>query len=354
MNQLYNRILLYYSDNDSITLECSDVTVTESVFNLTNTCSITISKLDTYSDSTSIYIQDNSFTIGSKVEVYLGYHKPDLSNAKKVFTGYLSSWKNSNDSVKLEFEDNMYILKNDKRIKKSFPSGMTLLSIVEDILPDDIKKYKVIDLKAGGIKMSNYLLPSEVLSMIKELYGVYCFFKNNTLYVGHKYWAAYESKYGIPDTDKSQTYKFKLPNVKQEGYYLIKNTDLDYNIINKNSYKVVGTSIQNYKNIKYEYPENIKDPSNIITLNIPDTDLNSLKVIVKARWDDLDKGGFTGQFEVFGHPLIHIGDVVSLEIDMSHINKSPRVIKEKYFVDEVTREFGQNGYKQIIKIGNKL
>ena len=264
----------------------------------------------------------------------------------------------------------MYIFKTSNRIKKSYPNGKTLKEILElifteskispDKLPDLTKDMKVIDIQAGTITLLNYMLPSEVLSLLKERFGLYSFFRNGVLYFGHKYWAAYEADNGITGEFKSKTFKFKYPNVRSKPYYyLMTNNDLEYTVIDKNQYKVKGSSIYVENGvptgITYEYPEGIQDPKNIFTIKLPDTDLTSLKKIVKETWDNLDKGGFIGTFTCFGYPLIRHGDVVDISIDMSHIKNSPRVITESYFVDEVETLFGKNvGYKQNIKLGNKL
>lgn len=354
MEKLYSEVKLYYSTDKYISLDIQEVSINYSNDTLTDTCSIVISKVDTYSCSTLINIKEQDFSLGSKVEITLGYNR--IEDSKLVFTGYLTGFKNNNnnDTILLTFDDQMYTLKNCKRIKKSFTSGYTLSEIIDFVLTEvdiDIDKF-VMDIDAGTITLNNYLLPSEILQMLKERFGIYCYFKNNVLYVGHRYWKTYEETYKI--VDKSKTYQFKYPNTTQKPYYKILDiSNLDYTIIDKNQYMVKGNSVYNFSAITYSYPENIQDPLNVSTISLPDTDLNSLKKLVKNAYENLNYGGFQGSIEFFGYPFLYHGDIIELEIDLSHVKDSPRVVKEKYFIDENVITFGSNGFKQSVKIGNQ-
>lgn len=358
MEKLFSEVKLYYSTDKYILLDIQEISINYSNDTLTDTCSIVISKVDTYSNSTLINIKDTDFNLGSKVEITLGYI--DIDNSKLVFTGYLTGFRNNNDTMLLTFDDSMYLLKNSKRVKKSFPSGLTLENIVDDIIGASVGKIetskiedrRVMDIDAGTITLNNYLLPSEILQMLKERFGIYCYFKNNVLYVGHRYWKTYEETYKI--TDKSKTYQFKYPNTTQKPYHKILDiSNLDYTVIDKNQYMVKGNSVYNFSAITYSYPEDIQDPLNVSTISLPDTDLNSLKKLVKDAYENLNYGGFQGSIEFFGYPFLYHGDIIELEIDLSHVKDSPRVVKEKYFIDENVVTFGSNGFKQSIKIGNQ-
>lgn len=356
MEKLYNFIKFYYNDSSFILLDIQSIEINSSNDTLTDTCKISISKLDTFTTSSLINIQDNEFKLGSKVEVWLGYDSNGKTTKNNIYIGYLNGFTNNTDTFELTFEDDMYLLKNDNRIKVSFPSGNTLEQVVNKVIKSSlVSKKKIIKLDAGTITIKNNMLPSEILTLLKERFGIYCYFKKQTLYLGHKYWKSYELDYGIVGDNKSKLFQFKFPNVNQKPFHKVLDiSSLVYSIIDPNEYKVKGSSVYEYKPIKYEYPDNTKDPKNIITISLPDTDLPTLKKLVKERWDNLDKGGFTGSFQIFGYPFIQHGDIVELTINMSHIKDSPRIITEKYFVDEVVTTFDSGGYKQSIKIGNQM
>lgn len=352
MNILNSVIKLYYNDTEYITLN-GNVEITNSLYNLTSTCTIHTSKASTYVSQDGFYIREDLFTLGSKVEVWLGYGiEKNLTDGtlKNIFNGFVNNYSTTSNSLQIDFEDNMYILKHMPRVKNSWKDSdeLSLPQFIEWLLPDRTFDFVIMDINLGSLTIKNKLLPSEILKMLKEAYGIYCYFKNDILYVGHQYWDLYG--------DTAKTIKFGHP-VKKEFNYVIEN-EMTYLIVDSNSYRVKGSSIYNNNKLLYDYPENIEDPDNIITLNLNGLNLESLKTLVKEKYDNLEKGGLLGDFTTFGIPIVNHGDIVDLNYNFSYIkddNKDgQKDLREQYYVDEVITSFGDEGYRQNIKIGTRI
>lgn len=353
MNVLSSEIKLYSESGEKVIVS-GNLTITNSIFELTTTVELNLSKKNTYIDGSYFYIVNTEnqteykFKRGQKVEINLGYD----DNYTYQFIGWISSYSNTGDALTILIEDNMYLLKHMRRVKGAWKNedNLTLSSLMEWLIPTSFRslfKFDVytMDMNLGNFTIKNYLLPSEILKMLKEMYNIYAYFRNGNLYVGHQYWDLYEDEW-------SKTFKFAFP-YKEKNNFIIEN-NLNYLNIDTSTYKVKGSSVYNNEKIEYSYPEITNDPDNVINLNLINLDLNSLKVIVKEKYDNLDKGGFTGDITTFGIPVINVGDIVDLTYNLSYIQDQEQLIKEKYYVNEVITSFGTDGYNQQITLGNKI
>lgn len=348
MNILNSTIKLYYDDTQYIEIN-GNVSISNSCYELTSTASIDTSKSETYVFQDGFRIGENEFTMGNKVEIWLCYGIDD--NLVNIFNGYISNYSTTSNSLKIDFEDNMYLLKHMARVKDSWKNtdNLTLPQFIDWLLPNRTFEVVVMDINLGSLTIKNKLLPSEILKMLKDVYGIYCYFRNDILYVGHQYWDLYEEGY-------TTTHKFANP--VEDGFNYIIENDMTYLIVDSNSYRVKGSSIYNNGKVLYDYPVGIEDPDNIITLNLNGLDLDSLTKLVKEKYDNLEKGGLLGTFSTFGIPIINQGDIVDLKYNFSYIrddNKDgSKDLREKYYVDEVVTTFGSEGYRQNIKIGTRI
>lgn len=354
MQKLTGILKLYYDDTNFIELRTINVEITDNIDELTSLAKVEIPKNNTYSDRTGIYINGRLIKLANRIIIETGYD----DKTQELFRGYVASFENNGDNLRIHAEDEFYAFKSSKfaiRIMKSWKESdkLTLKKLVEYILKNGFNSsykptYKVhtMDMTIGGLDLGidGKLLPGEVFKLLQDKLGIHTYFRNNEFHVGHKYWT---------NVEKDWTKSFKYAKPFKSGYNYILETNLDYAVIDANNYRVKASSISmiDHKKIEYAYPEGIADPANVINLNLNGLDMESLKTIVRERYDKLNKGGLNGSITVFGNPRVRPGDQVLIDINTSYVRHEKHPLTQTYYVDEVKTTFGSDGYKQELKLG---
>ncbi len=251
------------------------------------------------------------------VNIKIGYD----NNNDDVFTGIVKSVK-SDIPFTVSVEDLMFKLKKNS-IKKSFKK-VTLDELLKTILPSDIK-YKVNDINLGKFRINN-TTPAVVLNHLKQSnnYGIYSYFKGDTLYSGLRYWS---------ETQKSHTFSFTTDIISYDN--------LEFRIAQDTRFKVVVISIAD-DNSKTTVEKGDKDGEQR-TYHYYNIDKKELERRAEQELEKLKYDGYAGSFVAFGQPVVNHGDAVTL---INH-KYNPQ---GTYIVKSVQREFGQNGYKQTIEL----
>jgi len=256
---------------------------------------------------------------GDKVQIKLGYD----DDLKTVFKGYVTDIE-PGVPVTLKCEDEMWRLKQE-----SITASARKMS-VKKLLNQYYTGYKhrFINIELGAMVIDN-LNKVKVLEQLKGSFGLYAFFRGDTLYVGKQY-----------DTETARKHRFVL----------------DYNIAGDS----LAFKRKEQVRLKVKAIANQPDGSKLeITLGDDDGDTRTLNFynltkaeLKKAAERELERlkyDGWRGSFTAFGQPLVRHGDVVRLEKqDQSKDDKTGN-----YFVDKVSYHFGTDGFRQKISLGPK-
>lgn len=257
--------------------------------------------------------------VGDEVLVALGYD----DELHEKFVGYIK--KISADvPLVLECEDEMYKLRKTN-FSESFKS-ITLLQLLKKIAPG--YTYEVID----DIPLGKFIIANssafETLEALRNDYLLHSYFKGNKLIVG------------FPTDFKPQNnYTFNTKHMRSsEALEFIKADDVKIEIKaisnNSNGTKTVVTVGDSGGSVR--------------TLNFANKSKTELENLAKKQLSTLKFDGYQGSFEIFGIPLVKVGDAVTI-VDDEHSERDG-----KYLVESVEWSFDNGGYKQTIKPSYKL
>jgi len=286
-------------DGDDIATDLSideiiSVRINSDVNTLTDTAQIVIPKhnIKVFSKKLVFNITESdevdtnvTIEIGSYINISIWYE--DYGFKSKVqFIGYIKEFKDINETIVIECEDSMYVLKHvEKQIISINP--MSLAS--EKLNPDDptyvhnilnaMLRFSDINIQedrlylskftTGNFRLGNFMYPSEILEKLKKEYHLYAYFRNSyreedkvlktvpILRVGLKHLQEAGDKkkeyliykYKSPAKNISET---KTADLTESDTF----TDKDINIIKSNNYDISlidANPIIDAENLTYKY-----------------------------------------------------------------------------------------------------
>lgn len=264
---------------------------------------------------------------GDKVKVELGYN----GQLNTRFVGYVSRVTPQVPLV-IECEDEMWQMKRKAVSAKAFKGG-TLKQVIDYIAPD--LKTDVLDTDLGG----RFLIASDeptamaVLKKIEQVYGIKSTFildgDTPVLVVGKQYL----------NTINTDEIKYKLnQNVISNDLELVRAEDV----------KVKVSVVSRQSDGKVLKNEFVGDENGSLKkLVIPNLSQAQVEAYAKRIYNESKVDRFDGSIKTFGWPEANIGQVASVDTDEYEIAQTSN------YIDTVEIEFGVDGYRQKIELGEK-
>ena len=298
--------------------------IVEDVSTLTDTCEIQLPKKIKWQEAVA---KNGKPPIkrGDKITIKLGYD----GDLQTRFTGFIRS-VDAKVPITIKCEDGMFVLKSHKVKPKAFKNA-SLHEIVSYLLEGTSIQFQLMD---KNIKVGNWRLTkthaSEELQELKEKMMLSSYFRRingeSILYIGLAY-----------PLDNRKKVKF------MHGKNII---DENFEYRDKEDIRVrCEAQSFNAKNKKVTYEYGDKD-GDVIKIRIDGLTENELKKYAIEAVERYKQSGFKGSFETFGQPEVSKCDMV--EIHASDGNSGV------YLVKKLEIEFGTNGYRQKIELGQPL
>ena len=306
-------------DRQAITINRpSEVRIETSWKELTDRCTITVPRNVRFFNK---YKVKEVFKPGDPVTVRLGYN----GVLSEEFGGYVTS-VSADMPIVIKCEDEMWKL---KQLPVSFSAkGTTLENLLKSICPG----YSVDTLEGvnlGGIRLVKTSV-AKVLDKLKDEFGLYSYMKGKQLVCG---------KYYADDT-----------TIKPVKFNMERNV-VDNNLQYRNRDEVVlqikGVSmLSGGKKLEYETGTPGGDRLELSYYNIKV--MADLIKLVDADYLKRKSEGFDGSFTAFGTPRVQHG----WKVDLSSTLYPDRT--GMYYIEAVEKTFGSDGYRQVIKLGDKV
>lgn len=302
----------------------ADCNIVEDVSTLTDTCEIQLPKKIKWQEAVA---KNGKPPIkrGDKITIKLGYD----GDLQTRFTGFIRS-VDAKVPITIKCEDGMFVLKSHKVKPKAFKNA-SLHEIVSYLLEGTSIQFQLMD---KDIKVGNWRLTkthaSEELQELKEKMMLSSYFRRingeSILYIGLAY-----------PLDNRKKVKF------MHGKNII---DENFEYRDKEDIRVrCEAQSFNAKNKKVTYEYGDKD-GDLIKIRMDGLTENELKKYAIEAVERYKQSGFKGSFETFGQPEVSKCDMV--EIHASDGNSGI------YLVKKLEIEFGTNGYRQKIELGQPL
>lgn len=302
----------------------ADCNIVEDVSTLTDTCEIQLPKKIKWQEAVA---KNGKPPIkrGDKITIKLGYD----GDLQTRFTGFIRS-VDAKVPITIKCEDGMFVLKSHKVKPKAFKNA-SLHEIVSYLLEGTSIQFQLMD---KNIKVGNWRLTkthaSEELQELKEKMMLSSYFRRingeSILYIGLAY-----------PLDNRKKVKF------MHGKNII---DENFEYRDKEDVRVrCEAQSFNAKNKKVTYEYGDKD-GDVIKIRMDGLTENELKKYAIEAVERYKQSGFKGSFETFGQPEVSKCDMV--EIHASDGNSGV------YLVKKLEIEFGTNGYRQKIELGQPL
>jgi len=302
----------------------------ELIINVVNSITIN-STYDKFTDTAEILFPENINFNGKNIftgrdalikrndsiKIELGY-----DTLKPIFKGYITKVGSSNP-IKIECEDQMFLLKkvivthpdpSDVKVITKSKTGralkkpinitepILLSQLLDHIIPDEIN-YKIIVSNSTGsgttddVNLGSFVATkvsvTEILNTLKDVYGLYSYFKDDVLFVG------------LPnDASDSKTENFTF----EEN--IIDGTTLEYQQADDIHTKVVAISM-NEDNTKKQIEVGDKDGSQR-TYYTYNANEEELKIFANAKLNEVKYTGYFGKFKTFGEPYVRHGDIAKI------------------------------------------
>ncbi len=254
---------------------------------------------------------------GDKVEIQAGYNNV----LTPLFTGYVTDIKPT-VPIEIKCEDEMWQLKQQTITDSG--KNMTVEKLLQKYYADYQHKYLNVELGTFYIDNLNKV---KVLEQLKSDFGLFSFFRDNTLCVGLQY-----------DPETANTHQFILD-------YNIADDDLQFK--RKEQVKIKVKAISNNKNGTKTEIELGDETGDQRTLNFYNLTVTQLKEHAERELERLKYDGWRGSFTAFGEPIVKHGDIIELKKqDDSTGDKTGQ-----YWVDKVVYSFGTDGFRQKITLG---
>ncbi|EKT4551961.1 hypothetical protein JE945_001103 [Flavobacterium psychrophilum] len=301
----------------------NNCTIVEDMATLTDTCELILPKRVDWQGAKHFELPIKR---GDKITVKLGYD----GNLKTRFVGYIRT-VDAKKPVKIMCEDGMFLLKTIDVKKKGY-KNVNLKQLITDLLEGTGVQFELIDkeeIPLGQYRISQNTVAEE-LNEMKNKYGLRAYFRtlngDSKLYVG----------LGYP-----------FDNRKKESFIYGENIiseDFVYRIAEDVKIKVKATSYDN-KDKKTEIEIGDKD-GELYTVFRNNITPEGLRLFAESELKRFKTTGFKGSFETFGEPFVN-------KCDIAHIEASDNN-KGDFLIKKVEINFGINGYRQKIEIGQPL
>lgn len=298
---------------------CHNIEISKTYDNQTQTATITLPKNLKYQDK-NLYAGDNPMLLrGDKVKIESGYY-PNLTTD---FEGYISKVMN-NVPIEIKCEDGMYLLKQKVSPNLTYTT-VKLKTLLKDMI-GTIVPYKSIDADLGKVRIQGATI-AKTLSVLRNEFGIYSFFKNGVLQVGLPFYAP----------DKTATFLFEEQIIENDLVYL-RSTDVQI--------QVKGILI-NDEGVKTEKVYGAKD-GDVRTYYQYGGTITELDRACNAFLEQMTYTGYYGKFKTFLEPKVNPGDHAIL-----YSYKIPER-KGTYIVKSVDLEVGVKGGRQNIELERRV
>jgi hypothetical protein len=262
----------------------------------------------------------NYINFGDKVIVKVGYN----NNLTEIFSGYVTDIKPSLP-IEIACEDEMWKLKQETVTASG--RNMTVGKLLKQYYASYTHKY--LDVQLGTFYIDN-LNKVKILEQLKSDFGLFSFFRDDTLYVGLQY-----------DPDIAQKHTFVLD-------YNIADDSLEFK--RKEQVKLKVKAVSNNKDGSKTEIELGDESGDQRTLNFYNLTKSQLQEHATRELERLKYDGWRGDFTAFGEPLVKHGDIVKLK----KLNDEKSEKSGEYWVDKVVYSFGVDGFRQKITLGPKV
>lgn len=296
--------------------------IVEDTATLTDTCELLLPKRTDWQGAKPF---ETPIKRGDKITVKLGYD----GNNKTRFVGYIRT-VDAKKPIKITCEDGMFLLKTVEVKKKGY-AKVTLKQLITDLLAGTGIQFQLIDddIVLGPYRITKNTVAEE-LNEIKSEFGLRAYFRNNEgvskLYIGFTY----------PfDSRRHEDFIY--------GQNLI-SEDFVYRIAEDVKIKVKAISVD-VKNKRIEVETGDKD-GELYTVYKYNVGKDELKRFAETELIRFKTTGFKGSFETFGEPFVN-------KCDIAHIEASDNN-KGDFLIKKLEVNFGMNGYRQKIEIGQPL
>ena len=296
-------------------------TIVEDITTLTDTCELMLPKK-------IIWESENNGVVpikrGDAIIVKLGYD----DDLEIRFSGYVRT-VDAKSPVKLKCEDGMFLLKHKSIKPKAFKNAM-LEQVISYLLEGSHLNFKVIEnISLGKYRISKSTV-AEALQELKQKHMLQSYFRTidneSVLYIGLAY----------PTDGRNKIYLAHGKNIIKENF--------EYRDKDELRAKVEATSFG--EKHKKTYVELGDTDGDVIKVRIDGLTKPELEKYAKQALDRYKQSGFKGSLETFGQPMVRKCD--EIEIYASDGNSGVYLVKK----NEI--EFGMNGFRQKIELGQPL
>lgn len=295
------------------------VTTKSSYESLTDTCKIVIPRKVQWEGKPIIAGDNPPIKRGDSVTVQLGYD----GELESVFIGFITDIK-SGTPIEITCEDMMYKLKQTV-VTKSY-AQVNLKQLLSDILPTGTP-FQCPDVNLGQFRISKASV-AKVLDKLKSDYRIYSWFREGKLYSGLPI---------FPDLQKTLKFGFQQNITQDDDLQYLRKEDVKLKV------KAISMLPNNTKiEVELGDPEGEQRTLHYYNLSKTALEATATREIEKLRYE-----GFRGKFTALGFPAVLHGDIAEL----ADSNISDR--NGKYIIKSVERNFGANGYRQIIELDKK-
>jgi hypothetical protein len=296
--------------------------IVEDTATLTDTCELLLPKKVDWEGSENFKLPIKR---GDKITVKLGYDGVLTTR----FVGFIRTIDSKNP-IKITCEDGMFLLKTVEVKKKGY-AKITLKQLITDLLAGTGIQFQLIDddIVLGPYRITKNTVAEE-LGEIKREFGLRAYFRTvggvSKLYVGFTY---------------------PLDSRKRENFIFGKNIiseDFVYRIAEDVRIKVKAISIDS-KNKRTELTTGDKE-GELFTVYKYNVGKDELKRYAESELIRFKTTGFKGGFETFGEPFVNKCDIAYIEASDNN--------KGSFLIKKVEVNFGMNGFRQKIEIGQPL
>lgn len=300
----------------------NNCTIVEDTSTLTDTCELLLPKKTDWQGADNFKLPIKR---GDKITVKLGYD----GILKTRFTGYIRTI-DSKKPIKITCEDGMFMLKTAEVKKKGY-AKVTLKELMKDLLAGTGVEFQLIDddIVLGPYRITKNTVAEE-LNEIKKEFGMRAYFRTldgiSKLYVGFTY---------------------PLNSRRRQNFIYGKNIiseDFVYRIAEDVKIKIKAISIDS-KNKRIEFTTGDKD-GELFTVYKYNITKDELKRFAESELIRFKTTGFKGGFETFGEPFVNKCDIAYIEASDNN--------KGSFLIKKLEVNFGMNGYRQKIELGQPL
>lgn len=258
--------------------------------------------------------------VGDKVKIELGYD----FDFQTEFEGYVKSIA-PEVPVKIECEDAMWLLKQTN-LKNAWRK-VSLSELLQFIVPSGITFETVGEVNLGKFRVDG-VSAYDILKKIREVYGLASYMRGTKLVVG------------FPYQEQPQNIKVNMQELDDNQ------TDLAFRRADQVKVKFKAISIQaDGSKIEVELGDS---DGQLRTITLPvGLSESEIRKVGEERMKLYKFDGYEGSLITFGEPWSRHSDTVTITDDLYPDREGT------YRIDTVKVDFGGNGYRRALTLGNK-